>query len=286
MKKALYVILGSLTLLFACEDANEKTTLDNEIDSLSYGIGISIAKSIKQQLSSAQIDTLVNNKAVILGFNEYFDTSAVFSIQPEEAEAVVDVFFKRKQDEDRQIYLAGFQNNMVAGQKFLEENKTKEGIQVLPNGVQYKEIKRGWGESPQANDTVRVHYHGTLIDGTVFDSSVERGEPVEFPVAGVIPGFSSALQNMKTGSKWIIYIPQDLAYGEDVKPGGAIKPYSTLIFEVELQRIVSKKKKRAVVAPAQTKPVATQSQPAATTEPVKANPETTKVETQTAPVAE
>ncbi|MBK8806088.1 MAG: FKBP-type peptidyl-prolyl cis-trans isomerase [Bacteroidales bacterium] len=235
----LFAILVSLSII-SCSPKEEKIVLENETDSLSYGIGVSIAKDIKQQLNSVGLDSTINREALILGFKEFIDTTSIFTIQPEEAQEIVQAYFKKQEESQRAEYLTMHQGNLVAGQKFLEENKTKPGVMVLANGVQYKEIKKGWGEAPAATDTVLVHYHGTLIDGTVFDSSVERGQPVEFPVNGVIPGFSAALQSMKVGSKWIIYIPQELAYGTEVNPQGVIKPYSALIFEVELKKIANK----------------------------------------------
>jgi FKBP-type peptidyl-prolyl cis-trans isomerase FklB len=124
-------------------------------------------------------------------------------------------------------------NNSEAGEKFLAENAKKDGVKTTASGLQYKVIKSGTGESPKLTDTVKVHYHGTLIDGTVFDSSVERGEPISFPVQGVIPGWVEALQLMKVGDKWQLFIPAKLAYGAQ-SPSPKIGANSTLIFEVEL----------------------------------------------------
>jgi FKBP-type peptidyl-prolyl cis-trans isomerase len=123
------------------------------------------------------------------------------------------------------------------GQDFLAENAKKEGVKTLADGLQYKVIKDGTGASPKATDVVSVHYKGTLIDGTEFDSSYKRGQPTEFPVNRVIPGWTEALQLMKEGSKWILYIPSKLAYGERGTPGGPIPPDATLIFEVELLKV-------------------------------------------------
>jgi len=127
--------------------------------------------------------------------------------------------------------------NREEGLKFLEENKQKEGVVTLPSGLQYKIITEGDGQLPKATDTVECHYKGTLIDGTMFDSSYQRGTPATFQVGGVIQGWIEALQMMKVGSKWELYIPSDLAYG-DRGAGGVIKPGSTLIFEVEVLGIV------------------------------------------------
>ena len=120
-----------------------------------------------------------------------------------------------------------------AGATFLAENAKKEGVKTTASGLQYKVIKSGMGESPKLTDAVKVHYHGTLIDGTVFDSSVQRGQPITFPVGGVIPGWVEALQLMKVGDKWQLFIPAKLAYG-DQSPSPVIPPNSVLIFEVEL----------------------------------------------------
>jgi FKBP-type peptidyl-prolyl cis-trans isomerase FklB len=122
------------------------------------------------------------------------------------------------------------------GAAFLAENAKKEGVVTLPSGLQYKVVKMGDGPKPKASDKVTTHYHGTLIDGTVFDSSVERNQPASFPVGGVIQGWQEALQLMPVGSKWILYVPYNLAYG-DRGAGPKIGPYSTLIFEVELLKI-------------------------------------------------
>ncbi|MBX0332868.1 FKBP-type peptidyl-prolyl cis-trans isomerase [Pontibacter sp. HSC-14F20] len=123
--------------------------------------------------------------------------------------------------------------NQKAGEAFLAENKNKEGIKTLPSGLQYQVLEEGTGKSPAASDKVTTHYHGTLIDGTVFDSSYERGQPATFPVNGVIAGWTEALQLMKEGAKWRLFIPSDLAYGSQ-GAGDVIGPNTTLIFDVEL----------------------------------------------------
>lgn len=127
-------------------------------------------------------------------------------------------------------------NAMQKGEEFLKENAAKEGVKTLPSGLQYKVLKEGDGKSPKATDTVVVHYKGTLINGKEFDSSYKRGEPAEFPVNRVIKGWTEALQLMKEGSKWMLYIPSNLAYGER-GAGADIGPNETLIFEVELLKV-------------------------------------------------
>ena len=126
-----------------------------------------------------------------------------------------------------------FHSNIEIGEKFLSENGKRDGVTTLASGLQYEVISEGNGPKPELTDMVETHYHGTLLDGTVFDSSVDRGETVSFPVNGVIPGWTEALQLMQVGAKWKLYIPYNLAYGEN-GAGAAIGPYSTLIFEVEL----------------------------------------------------
>jgi FKBP-type peptidyl-prolyl cis-trans isomerase FklB len=125
---------------------------------------------------------------------------------------------------------------MATDQSFLDANKKKPGVTVLPSGLQYKVLTAGTGKQPKATDEVTVHYRGSLVDGSVFDSSYERGEPATFPVDGVIPGWVEALQLMKTGAKWELVIPSELAYGKR-GAGGVIPPHATLVFEVELLSI-------------------------------------------------
>jgi FKBP-type peptidyl-prolyl cis-trans isomerase FklB len=127
-------------------------------------------------------------------------------------------------------------NPIERAEKFLMENKAKEGVKTLESGLQYKVIKEGTGKTPKLTDTVSTHYRGTLLDGTEFDSSYKRNEPAEFPVSGVIKGWTEALQLMKEGAKWVLYVPPKLAYGER-GAGGIIGPNETLIFEIELLKV-------------------------------------------------
>lgn len=150
----------------------------------------------------------------------------------EEAMNYFQTTFQRINDER---VAESYQENKLAGENFLKENANNTGVIVTESGLQYKVLKEGKGNIPTANDRVTVHYHGTLIDGTVFDSSVDRGNPATFPVTGVIKGWIEALQLMPVGSKWTLYIPQELAYGSADQ--GTIKPFSTLIFDVELLSI-------------------------------------------------
>ena len=196
----------------------------NELDKVSYSLGLSIASN----LISSGIKT-INAEA----FNDAMHT--VFAgqmpeIMPDEANNILQTYFDKLQQEKGK-------EAKEAGQTFLEENKGKEGVVALPSGLQYKILVAGNGPKPQASDTVKCHYEGRLINGTVFDSSIRRGEPAEFPVGGVIAGWVEALQLMPVGSKWQLYIPSELAYGAH-GAGQSIGPNETLIFDVELLAIV------------------------------------------------
>ena len=151
-------------------------------------------------------------------------------IMPDEANNILQTYFEKIQNEKGK-------EAKEAGEKFLAENKTREGVVTLESGLQYKILNEGSGAKPTANDTVKCHYEGRLINGQVFDSSIRRGEPAEFPVGGVIAGWVEALQLMSVGSKWQLYIPSELAYGQH-GAGAAIGPNETLIFDVELLEII------------------------------------------------
>lgn len=196
----------------------------NDLDRVSYCFGLSIASNL---ISSGvkQISVEAFNDAMSTVF-----AGKMPEITPDEANNILQDYFEKIQNERGSAAKA-------TGEKFLAENKTKEGVITLESGLQYKILKNGNGPKPKESDTVKCHYEGRLIDGTLFDSSVRRGEPAEFPVGGVIPGWVEALQLMNTGSKWELYIPSELAYGAH-GAGQAIGPNETLIFEVELLEIV------------------------------------------------
>jgi FKBP-type peptidyl-prolyl cis-trans isomerase FklB len=201
---------------------NQKTVMiKTKADKFSYAIGINIAQSIQAQGLSDSINVQLLAKA----FDDVLKKLKL-DITPEEAQNVIQQYMMEAQSK------AG-EKNAREGKKFLEENAKRKGVVTLPSGLQYEVIKEGDGISPKETDQVTVHYHGTLINGEVFDSSIERGQPATFPVNGVIRGWVEALQLMKTGSKWKLYIPSELAYG-DRSAGPKIGPGSTLIFEVEL----------------------------------------------------
>jgi len=191
---------------------------------ISYSLGMNIASNLK----SSGVDT-IDFEEFNTGLKAVFKGNQT-KIGTEEANQLLQEFFTALQQEQHG-------SNIEEGKAFLTENSKKENITELESGLQYEILKEGTGEKPKATDQVKCHYHGTLIDGTVFDSSVERGEPAVFPVNGVIPGWVEALQLMPTGSKWKLFIPSEMAYGEK-GAGQAIAPHSTLIFDVELLEIV------------------------------------------------
>jgi len=194
--------------------------LKNEVDSLSYALGIMFGKNIQAggfQSINAEIFGQTVQKVI---HNEALDMT------PDQANIFVNTQFQK-------IQRLKFEKNLIESRAFLNNNKNAPGVVTLPSGLQYKIVTQGTGAKPLATDKVTVHYHGTLIDGTLFDSSVERKQPMEMMVDRVIPGWIEALQLMPVGSKWILYIPSELAYGEN-PPRGPIEPNSALIFEVEL----------------------------------------------------
>ena len=219
MKKILILILISLFAFNSNAQKVKKVKLETENDTLSYAFGISIAENLKKQ----NIENL-NPMAIARAFYDIYNKKEKMSA--EDANQLIQSHFE-KQEEMKHKEI------VEVGKKFLAENSTKEGITTLESGLQYKVLKEGTGNSPTSEDKVKVHYEGTLIDGTKFDSSYDRNEPAVFGVTQVIKGWTEALQLMKEGSVWMIYLPADLAYGSR-QAGENIKPFSTLIFKVEL----------------------------------------------------
>ena len=193
--------------------------LKDDLQKFSYAIGISVAQNLQQQGIEA-----VDAQAIAAAFSDSF--SGQVKLDPQEAQQFIQKFFSKASESKHQL-------NIEQGKSFLEENRQKAGVVTLPSGLQYTVLKEGTGSKPKATDTVKTHYHGTLLSGEVFDSSVQRGQPATFPVNGVIQGWVEALQLMPVGSKWRLFVPYHLAYGER-GAGGKIGPYCTLIFEVEL----------------------------------------------------
>lgn len=233
-KRPLLVALAiSATVLLGCNEktadgdsAGESVELSTLDQRLSYVIGLDMANRFKQD--EIAIDTRALTQALV-------DSQAGEEprLSEEEIRKTLQSFQEKQQAKRNEALAVVAEANKKEGEAFLAENGKKEGVVTLPSGLQYKVISAGEGPKPTISDTVSVHYRGTLIDGTEFDSSYKRGEPVSFPVTGVIAGWTEALQLMGEGAKWEIYIPSDLAYG----PGGTsgpIGPNSTLVFEVEL----------------------------------------------------
>ena len=195
----------------------------DELDKVSYSLGLSIASNL---ISSGV--TTINAEAFIDGLSVVF-SGKMPEIMPDEANNILQDYFDKLQQ-------AKGKEAKAEGEKFLAENKKKEGVVALPSGLQYKILTAGNGPKPKASDTVKCHYEGRLINGTVFDSSIRRNEPAEFPVSGVIAGWVEALQLMPVGSKWQLYIPSELAYEE--AGSGSIPGYSTLFFDVDLVKLI------------------------------------------------
>jgi len=190
------------------------------MDKLSYALGMSMASNLMNSgLRNIDVESFTD------AFNSIVHNTAS-SMTPQEANQVIQNFFSKRQEEM-------LTRNMEEGKAFLAENSKKEQVVTLPSGLQYEVLKEGIGAKPGYTDKVKCHYHGTLLDGTVFDSSVQRGQPAVFGVNQVIKGWVEALQLMAVGSKWRLFIPSHLAYGEQ-GAGNSIEPNSSLIFEVEL----------------------------------------------------
>ena len=226
VKFAPAVMMGAL-LLVGCGQ-EEKVKLENHIDQASYGVGLNIGR----QLSREEVE--MNPEAIAAGIKD-----ALSQAEQRIDDSVIEAAFTKIREEQQRIQDALNDAAAKAGEEFLAENAKRDGVQVTESGLQYEVLASGEGDQakPAATDTVRVHYHGTLADGTVFDSSVERGEPAQFPVNGVIKGWIEALQMMEVGDKWKLAIPADLAYGAR-SPSPKIPANSPLVFEVELLEIV------------------------------------------------
>ena len=216
IKTLLLFISFSPTIVFS----QKKAKLNNEIDSVSYALAVSLATKIKSE-GVNNINTKVFNQA----FESVIDDKEL-QIDAAKADDILKDFFTKKTEMTAQ-------NNLEEGKKFLEENGKQKGVITLESGLQYTVIEEGTGNIPTLTDQVKTHYKGTLISGKVFDSSYDRGEPITFPVTGVIKGWTEALLLMKEGAKWKLFIPSDLAYGSR-GAGGVIPPNTTLIFDIEL----------------------------------------------------
>lgn len=223
------VLLSACDAMQGDDAANtDGLNLDTDARKRSYALGMDIGSSLKKLPVDMQIDY------VTAGLRDTLADEAKLS--QEEFQTVMKGFVSELQTAQREKAAGEAEANREAGEKFLSENKDKEGVKVTDSGLQYQVLEEGDGPKPSADDRVKVHYEGRLIDGTVFDSSRERGEPVTFPVNGVIPGWTEGLQLMREGSRFRLFIPPDLAYGER-GAGDKIGPNQTLIFDVELLQV-------------------------------------------------
>lgn len=237
MKAIRLLFAGAIVAsLASCNNSGvSNRSLETEVDSASYALGMDMGIKVKANFSD------IEKEMFIQGFSNALD-SANLQLEQKDINTILSAFFQKKQMEAQKKQMEErakqFEPNKLEGEKFLEENKTKDGIKVTESGLQYEVIKEGSGEMPVATSRVRVHYVGSLIDGTEFENSRTNNKPAEFNVGGVIKGWTEGLQLMKKGAIYKFYIPQDLAYGANPRPGGPIDPYSTLVFEVELLDII------------------------------------------------
>ncbi len=239
MKTIKFLTVVSLVMIFVscANNGVTKKELKTEIDSVSYAIGLDMSDKLKKNFEDVDKDLFLQ------GYQNGVDSTNLLLNQKEVGKIIRDYFTKKQKAdaEKRKAEAAKLAEEKYGdikkeGEAFLATNKTKKGVKTTASGLQYIVLKEGKGATPKATDRVKVHYHGTLIDGTVFDSSVDRGKPSEFGVSQVIKGWTEGLQLMKVGSKYKFFIPQELAYGATPR-GGSIKPFMPLIFEVELLEV-------------------------------------------------
>jgi FKBP-type peptidyl-prolyl cis-trans isomerase FklB len=226
MKRWVAMAMCAAVALSGAAFAADAPELKGGKEKLSYSIGMDIGGNLKR--GSVEVDPDLLAK----GLKDSYGGGKTILTEDEARKTIAD-FQKTLMAKQAETMQKLSEKNKADGEKFLAENAKKEGVKTLPSGLQYKEIAPGTGKSPKTTDTVTTQYKGTLIDGTEFDSSYKRGQPATFQVSGVIPGWTEALQRMKEGAKWQLFVPPDLAYGER-GAGREIGPNATLIFEVEL----------------------------------------------------
>lgn len=224
---SLIIMAAIASLMLSCksqkEVENKKLELKNAADSAAYAIGMQIGGNLVQQ----GLDTIFNPEMIAAGLKDQMNKETILKM--EQTDKLIQDFFN-------DMMASKSKGKKEEGEKFLAENAKRQGVITTPSGLQYEVLVQGNGPKPTATSTVKVHYKGTLIDGTVFDSSYDRGQPISFPLNGVIQGWTEGLQLMPVGSKYKFYIPYNLAYGER-GAGQVIGPFETLIFEVELLAI-------------------------------------------------
>jgi FKBP-type peptidyl-prolyl cis-trans isomerase FklB len=226
MKRRLAMAMCAAVALSGAAFAADAPELKGDKEKVSYSIGMDIGGNLRRGSIEVDPDMLAK------GLKDSYIGGKTLLTEDQARQAIED-FQKTLMAKKAEAMQKISEKNKADGEKFLAENAKKEGVKSLPSGLQYREITSGNGKSPTAADTVTTHYKGTLIDGTEFDSSYKRGEPATFPVSGVIPGWTEALQLMKEGAKWQLFVPSNLAYGEQ-GAGREIGPNAALIFEVEL----------------------------------------------------
>ena len=236
MKKTLVAVAVASAMLVGCGKEEQPVapvekpyTLETEEQKLGYSLGLMLGERLKADVDQLDVDALRRAVEAVYSGEEPL-------LSPEEVEATMMAFQQKKIEDQQAVFAKQAEDNLKAGQDFMAENGKKEGVVTTESGLQYEELTAGEGEHPTGEDTVKVHYRGSLINGTDFDSSYSRGEPVSFPLNGVIPGWTEGLQLMKPGGKARLVIPAELAYG----PGGigeAIGPNEALVFEVELLEV-------------------------------------------------
>ncbi len=243
MKVIKFLLVSTIVVsMVSCNNSRvTKKSLASEVDSVSYALGLDMGNKVRANFEEIDKDLFIQ------AFENGLD-SANFLVEGKDIGAVINKYFKRKQKEKQENQQAEalkkaeveFSDVKVKSINFLDDNKSKKGVKTTESGLQYILLKEGKGENPALTSNVKVHYHGTLIDGTVFDSSVDKGKPATFGVNRVIKGWTEGLQLMNVGSKYRFFIPQELAYGAFPRKEGKIKPFDALIFEVELLEIVKK----------------------------------------------
>jgi FKBP-type peptidyl-prolyl cis-trans isomerase FklB len=236
------LVLTVISTLISCNNTGiTKKSLETDIDSASYALGLDIAVKLKGNFDEVDQDLFIQ------GVSSGLDSTNIL-IDFDKVDVILREFFQKRQaaqqekakEEALKKAEDEFGDVKLEGEKFLEKNKDEAGVVTTESGLQYIVLKEGSGDKPTAMSKVKVHYTGTLLDGTVFDSSVEKGTPAEFMVNRVIKGWTEGLQLMPVGSKYKFFIPQDIAYGAFPRQGGKIRPFDALIFEVELLEITKK----------------------------------------------
>jgi len=228
-------IAGSFFPMMETFKIGKSVNLETEMDSFAYAFGIYTGGGTLSNLDQILVDEEFPKEGFVVGVKDGLNENTDV-MDPTTAQGFLQGFAMKQQEKMMVKQNEKAETNITEGAKFLETNKAREGVSVTASGLQYEVLVKGNGISPLATDSVTVHYTGTLLDGTVFDSSVERGEPVTFKLDQVIPGWTEGLQLMKEGDKYKLFIPSEIAYGE--RGARSIEPNSTLIFEVELLKVI------------------------------------------------